>query len=206
MTKNEFMQKCFKELLSDGQPHRYRSIFEYTVQQSQGTAFEGLIDKASLINGVRACITEPTCYARVKYGVYQMKPPDQIPSILKPPTLHPMLKIGFDKIERLAAELQKEMKDTFTVCFLTDKDQAVQLEKVYNRACENLERAITGMRICRFFFENPEATASSEQQENLTMDETIAEDAPSEENGVYEDEESTENEEAQDFGLNFGGM
>ena len=40
-SKNEFVLNCFRELLDDGEPHRYREIIDYVREQAKGTQYEG---------------------------------------------------------------------------------------------------------------------------------------------------------------------
>lgn len=42
-SKNEFVLNCFRELLDDGEPHRYREIIDYVREQAKGTQYEGTI-------------------------------------------------------------------------------------------------------------------------------------------------------------------
>ena len=39
-SKNEFVLNCFRELLDDGEPHRYREIIDYVREQAKGTQYE----------------------------------------------------------------------------------------------------------------------------------------------------------------------
>ena len=34
-SKNEFVLNCFRELLDDGEPHRYREIIDYVREQAK---------------------------------------------------------------------------------------------------------------------------------------------------------------------------
>ena len=48
-SKNEFVLNCFRELLDDGEPHRYREIIDYVREQAKGTQYEGTIEQNNLV-------------------------------------------------------------------------------------------------------------------------------------------------------------
>ncbi len=71
LTRKEFAEKCFAEILSDGDQHTYAEICEYTIQQAQGTKFQNIIDKQGLSGTLRNFIAKDSHYQKVRYGVYQ---------------------------------------------------------------------------------------------------------------------------------------
>lgn len=74
-SKTEFIQRCFQELLNDGQPHRYREILDYIRQQAVGTEFEGTIEQNNAVIAFGQHLNEPDYpYGRVRHGVYQKIP------------------------------------------------------------------------------------------------------------------------------------
>lgn len=47
-SKNEFVLNCFRELLDDGEPHRYREIIDYVREQAKGTQYEEPLNRTTL--------------------------------------------------------------------------------------------------------------------------------------------------------------
>lgn len=73
LTKREFVQKCFTELLSDGNPHDYKSLRAYIINQAIGTEFEGQLDSENLINSINPLLAASNQYLRIRRGIYQMR-------------------------------------------------------------------------------------------------------------------------------------
>ena len=74
ISKAEFLRNCFKEMLDDGKPHRYRELLEFARQQIQGTRFEEKIQPNLFIQYVNSVIKKPDSdYERVQFGIYQKK-------------------------------------------------------------------------------------------------------------------------------------
>ena len=59
ISKAEFLRNCFKEMLDDGKPHRYRELLEFARQQIQGTRFEEKIQPNLFIQYVNSVIKKP---------------------------------------------------------------------------------------------------------------------------------------------------
>ncbi len=75
--KAGFVRNCFRELLSDGKPHRYSEIVEYTTKKARGTEFFGGINKTAVVLDIKPLINKPDAdYLRVRHGYYQMKTPE----------------------------------------------------------------------------------------------------------------------------------
>ena len=71
-SKNEFVLNCFRELLDDGEPHRYREIIDYVREQAKGTQYEGTIEQNNLVLPISKKLEDPAFpYARVSHGIYQ---------------------------------------------------------------------------------------------------------------------------------------
>ena len=76
MRKTDFFRDCFRTVLSDGQPHRYGEILEYTLQQSNGTRFEGELDNHNIVHAFNLIIGPDSEYQRVRHSVYQKCTPE----------------------------------------------------------------------------------------------------------------------------------
>ena len=71
-SKSEFVLNCFRELLDDGEPHRYREIIDYVREQAKGTQYEGTIEQNNLVLPISKKLEDPAFpYARVSHGIYQ---------------------------------------------------------------------------------------------------------------------------------------
>jgi len=78
ISKAEFLRNCFKEMLDDGKPHRYRELLEFARQQIQGTRFDEKIQPNLFIQYVNSVIKKPDSnYERVQFGIYQKKSPQK---------------------------------------------------------------------------------------------------------------------------------
>ena len=78
ISKAEFLRNCFKEMLDDGKPHRYRELLEFARQQIQGTRFDEKIQPNLFIQYVNSVIKKPDSdYERVQFGIYQKKSPQR---------------------------------------------------------------------------------------------------------------------------------
>lgn len=72
-TKTRFVLDCFENLLSDGEPHRYREIVECVRDQSVGTEYEGTIEANNVALPILAKLRDPAYpYRRTERGIYQM--------------------------------------------------------------------------------------------------------------------------------------
>ena len=70
--KNDFVLDCFRQLVDDGNPHRYREIIDYVREQAKGTQYEGTIEQNNLVLPISKKLEDPTFpYARVSHGFYQ---------------------------------------------------------------------------------------------------------------------------------------
>ena len=70
ISKAEFLRNCFKEMLDDGKPHRYRELLEFARQQIQGTRFDEKIQPNLFIQYVNSVIKKPDSnYERVQFGI-----------------------------------------------------------------------------------------------------------------------------------------
>ena len=58
-SKNEFVLNCFRELLDDGEPHRYREIIDYVREQAKGTQYEGTIEQNNLVLPISKKLEDP---------------------------------------------------------------------------------------------------------------------------------------------------
>lgn len=76
MSKADFIRKCFRELLFDGEPHRYMDIVAYTREQAKGTEFDGAIEQNNLSQAFKKELeVTDSPYTRLRFGLYQMQYP-----------------------------------------------------------------------------------------------------------------------------------
>lgn len=67
--KSEFICDCFKAVLSDGKPHRYREILNYTRQQAKETKFDEEIEQNNMVQYINTLIGKSDSkYERVRHG------------------------------------------------------------------------------------------------------------------------------------------
>lgn len=111
-SKTEFIQKCFRDLLDDGQPHRYREILDYTRQQAVGTEFEGTIEQNNVVIAFGQHLNDPDSpYGRVRHGVYQKIPH----SVLQDQQLNKQL-TALHRFLDQAVALQEQMGEAYAGC------------------------------------------------------------------------------------------
>lgn len=73
--KTEFIRKCFREVLDDGQPHRYKDILNYIRQHAIGSEFEGAIEQNNAVLAFGKELNKADSpYVRVRHGIYQKIP------------------------------------------------------------------------------------------------------------------------------------
>ena len=71
-SKNEFVLICFRELLDDGEPHRYREMIDYVRELAKGSQYEGTYEQNNLVLPISKKLEDPAFpYARVSHGIYQ---------------------------------------------------------------------------------------------------------------------------------------
>ena len=58
-SKNEFVLNSFRELLDDGEPHRYREIIDYVREQAKGTQYAGTIEQNNLVLPISKKLEDP---------------------------------------------------------------------------------------------------------------------------------------------------
>ncbi len=80
--KAAFVRNCFKELLSDGKPHRYSEIVDYASKRAKGTEYYGGINRTAVVLDIKPLLNKVDSeYIRVRHGYYQMRTPESILSI-----------------------------------------------------------------------------------------------------------------------------
>ena len=108
--KADFISDCVKALLSDGEPHRYREILNYTRLKAKGTRFDGEIEQNNMVQYINALIGKSDSrYERVRHGIYQMKTSQRI--------AESALDNQFDKLYSMldcACDLKEQMKKAYT--------------------------------------------------------------------------------------------
>lgn len=138
MVKNEFVERCFRERLDDGQPHSYRDILEYIRKQAIGTEFEGSIEQNNAVISFKKCIESPDSpYGRVRHGVYQKVTPSvlhdrQIDTVLT--ELHALL--------NRSISLQNDMEKIHTKCCENWPEAIDSFNAVWKSTDKNLDTAI----------------------------------------------------------------
>ena len=121
-SKNEFVLNCFRELLDDGEPHRYREIIDYVREQATGTQYEGTIEQNNLVLPISKKLEDPAFpYARVSHGIYQKteQSPVQQESVgCHTPSAYDLLDILFgvqNQIEAIHKTQQEEFPSNKTL-------------------------------------------------------------------------------------------
>lgn len=110
ISKTEFIQRCFREMLDDGQPHRYRDILEYIREQAMGTEFEGTIEQNNAVLAFNSCLNGPDSpYGRVRHGVYQKVSP----ATLQDRQMNRQMTVLHRFLDQ-AIYLQEQMRETHT--------------------------------------------------------------------------------------------
>lgn len=136
-----FVRDCFRAVLNDGEPHRYREILEYARQQAQGTEFEGEIEPNNIVLAFNALIGNADSeYERVRHGIYQKRTPESVmqsTSVIEGDTLYDILDA--------ACDLHTKMKSAFAR--LSEKlPEAIDLIQPDSQfALEHLDQSIDGI-------------------------------------------------------------
>lgn len=141
MKKSDFICDCFKAVLSDGEPHRYREILNYTRQQAKGTRFDGEIEQNDMVQYFNALIGKPDSkYERVRHGIYQKKTPQRIAESAmdtQSDRLYSMLDC--------ACNLKEQMKTAYTVCCQTFPEMRADLSGEFKHTLDSLDESINGL-------------------------------------------------------------
>ena len=134
ISKAEFLRNCFKEMLDDGKPHRYRELLEFARQQIQGTRFDEKIQPNLFIQYVNSVIKKTDSdYERVQFGIYQKKSPQrklEIKSDNELDRLYSMLDCS--------CALKEQMEKAYVRNVILNKERA-------ERSYRNLLRKILGI-------------------------------------------------------------
>lgn len=136
--KSEFVERCFRERLDDGQPHSYRDILEYIREQAVGTEFEGSIEQNNAVLSFRKCIESPDSpYGRMRHGVYQKV----APSVLQDCRLCTALTELHGLLDR-SLSLQKALAEIHAKCRENWPENVDSFDAVWKSTDKNLDTAI----------------------------------------------------------------
>ena len=115
-SKSEFVLNCFRELLDDGEPHRYREIIDYVREQAKGTQYEGTIEQNNLVLPISKKLEDPAFpYARVSHGIYhktEQSPVQQESVGCHTPSAYDLLDILF-VVQRQMEVIHKTQQEEF---------------------------------------------------------------------------------------------
>lgn len=138
LSKSDFIERCFRERLDDGQPHSYRDILDYIRGQAVGTVYEGTIEQNNAVLSFKKCIELPDSpYGRVRHGVYQKA----APSVLRDRKLCKHLEKLHALLDR-SLTLQKEMEALHANCCAEWPDAEEAFNAVWNSTNKNLDASI----------------------------------------------------------------
>ena len=141
ISKAEFLRNCFKEMLDDGKPHRYRELLEFARQQIQGTRFEEKIQPNLFIQYVNSVIKKPDSdYERAQFGIYQKKSPQrklEIKSDNELDRLYSMLDCS--------CALKEQMEKAYTDCCVVFPENREELAGAFKHTFESLDESINGL-------------------------------------------------------------
>lgn len=126
--KNEFVLDCFRQLLDDGKPHRYREIIDYVREQAKGTQYEGTIEQNNLVLPISKKLEDPTFpYARVSHGFYQkieLRTAAQEAAALHEASVYDLLDNVFD-VQRQMEAVHKTQQEQFPTSEILEKSYQV---------------------------------------------------------------------------------
>lgn len=141
ISKAEFLRNCFKEMLDDGKPHRYRELLDFARQQIQGTRFDEKIQPNLFIQYVNGVIKKPDSdYERVQFGIYQKKSPQrklEIKSDNELDRLYSMLDCS--------CALKEQMEKAYTDCCVVFPENREELAGTFKHTYESLDESINGL-------------------------------------------------------------
>lgn len=150
ISKAEFLRNCFKKMLDDGKPHRYRELLGFARQQIQGTRFDEKIQPNLFIQYVNSVIKKPDSdYERVQFGIYQKKSPQrklEIKSDNELDRLYSML----DCSCALKEQMEKAYADQCAV-FPENRDE---LAGAFKHTFESLDESINGLSVWLAYMED----------------------------------------------------
>lgn len=139
--KADFICDCVKAVLSDGEPHRYREILNYTRLKAKGTKFDGEIEQNNMVQYINALIGKSDSrYERVRHGIYQMKTSQRI--------AESALDNQFDKLYSMldcACDLKEKMKKAYTECCNTFPEMRADLSGEFKHTLDSLNESINGL-------------------------------------------------------------
>lgn len=166
-TKADFVRDCFRDILSDGEPHRYREILDYIREQAEGTEFEGTFEQNNMVVDIRPLIGNTDSeYARIKHGIYQLKPPEEIID-----TASDGQKGDFYSLLDHFCELQNELQDTIAEYGKAFPDAPKFIATDYQYAEKCLDESINGISAWIAHIEDyaDESVESEDEDECQTM-------------------------------------
>lgn len=131
--KADFICDCVKAVLSDGEPHRYREILNYTRLKAKGTRFDGEIEQNNMVQYINALIVKSDSrYERVRHGIYQMKTSQRI--------AESALDNQFDKLYSMLFKLAVEIAIMQNLIAATQDIDPVSLERLRGECVKEVKR------------------------------------------------------------------
>lgn len=163
--KADFVRNCFKEVLSDGNPHRYSEIVEYASKKARGTEFYGSINRTAVVLDIKPLINKADSeYLRVRHGYYQMKTPE-VMLALETEKQGNNLYSALDN----ATALGEQLKKIRTECCLAFPEIADKINSSFKLSSECLDRCIDGLSYWMADIEDFSDDESQDEDESLTM-------------------------------------
>lgn len=144
LTKTEFVQNCFKELLADGQPHKYSEIVDYTKKKSLSTEFCGGIDRTGVVLYIRFLLNgDDAEYVRLSHGLYQKKTPELIFN-MKTESQGSSVYSALDDV----TEMQKYMKNICNDCCAAFPQIEKNIRGAFKVVDEGFNKCLDGLSFC----------------------------------------------------------
>lgn len=141
MTKTAFVRSCFEEVLSDGKPHRYSEIVDYTSTKAIGTEFCGGINKTAVVLYIKPLIDKADSkYLRMRHGYYQQRTPEMMLAV-EIENQGSNLSSLLDK----AVDLQKQLIKVHTKCCKAFPAGSNNFSSAYTIAKDGIEKCIDGL-------------------------------------------------------------
>lgn len=139
-SKAGFVLNCFRQLLDDGQPHRYREILEYVREQAIGTPYEGGIEPNNLVVPISKKLKDPAFpYARTSFGFYQKAEPRSVAqeSVMRQvPSIYDLLDNMFT-VQRQMDAIHQAQREQFP--------ESESLETAFQTVSEHMETLLDCM-------------------------------------------------------------
>ena len=141
ITKNDFIREGFRELLADGQPHRYKDIAQYIQARAEGTIFDGCIGLTYVGICLKPLLEQNNAeYEKVSHGYYR-----KIPACTKRTRLIERMLNSHTSLLDSAFALQREMVKARQTAASDLSDMQAQLDPAYQQSIHSLDECIDGI-------------------------------------------------------------